>query len=231
MFGNYSYLTLSAQACVEVHARALQMSAERIKATGVSRTDFYFDQKWNEKCRTDFYTAHPEAKGKKIALWAPTFRGNAAEPYLEGLDAIREAADKLSKEWFFIIKAHPHVDAHGLVSNCQIPTERLLSVADVLITDYSSVLFDYLFYHKPAVLFAPDLGQYEKKRGFYLDYREIPFPLAERFEDLLDAVLGAQEWYEAHRAEIAEFTRFYVGACDGHATERICAMLGIGIHG
>lgn len=224
MYSNYSYLTLSSEACVPVHERALRLPRERIFATGVSRTDYYFDEEWNSRCRENFYRQHPQAKGKRIALWAPTFRGNAAHPYLEGLSELKETAKTLSKDWFFVIKAHPHVDAHGRVSNCAIPTEELLPVADVLITDYSSVLFDYLIYRKPAVLFAPDLEQYEAQRGFYINYRSIPFPLARTGEELERAVLQSEEWMREHRKEIDCFAQKYVGACDGHATQRILKL-------
>ncbi len=227
MFGNYSYLTMSAQICVPVHARALRIPEDRIQATGISRTDYYFDEKWNRDCRERFYREHPEAAGKKIAVWAPTFRGNAAMPYLEGLEAVRQAAQNLADEWFFIIKAHPHVDAHGRVSNSRIPTEELFSVTDVLITDYSSVLFDYLIYQKPAVLFAPDLEQYVQNRGFYLDYREVPFAQTRTREQLEAAVCGGMQWYEEHRNEIDAFRELYTGACDGNSTQRILELVGL----
>lgn len=227
MYGNYSYLTLSSQACVAVHERALRLPRERIVATGVSRTDYYFDEEWNRRCRENFYRQHPQAKGKRIALWAPTFRGNAAHPYLEGLAELQETAKTLAADWFFVIKAHPHVDAHGRVSNCAIPTEELLPVADVLITDYSSVLFDYLIYRKPAVLFAPDLEQYEAQRGFYIDYRAIPFPLVRTGEELGQAVLRSEEWVREHRQEIDCFAQEYTGACDGYATQRILRLVGL----
>ncbi len=261
MFGNYTYLTLSAQVCVPVHARALRITQERIYATGVSRTDYYFDEDWNRSCREAFYERYPQARGKRIALWAPTFRGNAARPRLEGLEEVRRAADALSGEWYFLIKAHPHIDAHGMVSNCAIPTEELLPVADLLITDYSSVMFDYLLYRRPIVLFAPDLGKYEAERGFYIDYHELPYPVAETAEELRSAVENcARVWREkpipkakeeaagavggtdsascsgdgrpgepgnASDEEIDRFREKYVGACDGHATERILKLVGL----
>ena len=65
-----------------------------------------------------FFQEHPEARGKKIVLWAPTFRGNAAMPRLEGLSGIRRAAGELGDDWYFILKAHPHIDGG---SRCQIP--------------------------------------------------------------------------------------------------------------
>ena len=227
MFGNYTWLTLSAQECVAVHARALRIPESRIRAVGVSRTDYYFDKAWNRCCREHFYDAYPQARGKKIALWAPTFRGNAAHPVLKGLEAVREAEKNSSSDWYFLIKAHPHVDAHGPVSNCRIPTEELLCVADVLITDYSSVLFDYLIYGKPVVLFAPDLEEYEKNRGFYIDYRSLPFPLVEEEDGkkLLDAVERSPADYESYQKELKEWKERYTGACDGHATERILKLV------
>ena len=160
-------------------------------------------------------------------LWAPTFRGNAAMPRLEGLEAVREAAGELGDAWYVIIKAHPHVDAHGMVSNCEIPTAELLPVTDVLVTDYSSVLFDYLLYEKAAVLFAPDLQEYENNRGFYLDYRKIPFPLAQTQKELADAVREYETWVKVHKEEIHSFRKKYVGACDGHATQRILELAGL----
>lgn len=252
MFGNYTFLTLSAPVCVPVHARALRIPESRICATGISRTDYYFDESWNSRCRERFYEQCPQARGKKIALWAPTFRGNAAAPRLEGLEAVREAAEALQEEWYFILKAHPHIDAHQRVSNCEIPTEELLPAADLLITDYSSVLFDYLLYRKPAVLFAPDLEQYEAGRGFYLDYRSIPFPLTRTAEELIQAVAGSAEAPARHAGDgagspggckaaaggnlgpdewsseaVGRFREKYVGACDGHATERILRLAGL----
>ena len=227
MFGNYSYLTMSADICCPVHERALRLPGERIFATGISRTDYYFDESWNQSCRERFFREHPEAKGKKIALWAPTFRGNAGTPRLEGLQEVLAAAEAMKEDWFFLIKAHPHMDAHGQVSNCRIPTEELLPAADVLITDYSSVLFDYLIYRRPAVLFAPDLEEYAANRGFYLNYQEVPFAHAHTQKELEQAVCGSAEWYGEHEKEIEAFRILYTGACDGGSTERILKLVGL----
>lgn len=230
MFGNYTYLTLSAQVCVPVHAQALRIPQERIYATGVSRTDYYFDEDWNSKCRKSFLEQYPQARGKRIALWAPTFRGNAAKPRLEGLEEVQRAAEALSEKWYFVIKAHPHIDAHRLVSNCTIPTEELLPVADLLITDYSSVTFDYLFYRKPIVLFAPDLEQYEAERGFYINYHEMPYPIVRTGSELEQAVKRIETDKSGEKCleeKRDQFRETYVGACDGHSTERILKLVGL----
>ena len=103
---------------------------------------------------------------KKIAVWAPTFRGNAAQPYLIGLSDIQRAAAALGDDWQLLIKAHPHIDAHGQVSNCTIPTEELFAVADVLITDYSSVMFDYLLYKSRLCCFLRILRSMRQSGAF-----------------------------------------------------------------
>jgi CDP-ribitol ribitolphosphotransferase len=100
-------------------------------------------------------------------------------------------------------------------------------VADVLITDYSSVLFDYLIYEKPVILFAPDLEEYESGRGFYIDYRSMPFPLVQTEEALRGAVAGCREAYEGYREALGYWKETYTGACDGHASERILEMVGL----
>lgn len=227
LFGNYSLLTMSAEICVPVHARALHLSEDRIRATGISRTDYYKDAAWNERCRERFFEQYPEAKGKKVAVWAPTFRGNAARPYLAGLEEIRKAARELKNEWYVVIKAHPHVDAHEQISNCTLPTEELFAAADLLITDYSSVMFDYLIYEKPLLLFAPDLREYEEKRGFYLDYRSMPFLIIEEGAELADGIRSCASYVERRSGEIREFCALYTGACDGQATRRILELIGL----
>lgn len=227
MFGNYTWLTMSAPVCVPVHARALRMEQERIRATGICRTDYYFDPQWNQGCRERFFQEHPGAREKKIVLWAPTFRGNAAMSRLEGLSAVRRAAEKLGDSWYFLLKAHPHIDGREQVSNTQIPTEELLCVADLLITDYSSVLFDYLIYEKPVLLFAPDLKEYERERGFYIDYRSMPFPIVEKGEELPEAIPASIESAQERSGEIHEFRMKYTGACDGRAAERIMELAGM----
>ena len=119
------------------------------------------------------------------------------------------------------------MDAHGKVSTSEIPTEELFPVTDLLITDYSSVLFDYLLYDKAAVLFAPDLEKYRENRGFYLDYETVPFPQTQSMEELLHAVENCDRWQKEHWQDISGFRKMYVGACDGESTQRILKRIGL----
>ena len=160
VMANCNLVTVSAKRCIEPFSSAMRLPCQRVKATGISRTDLYFDENFNRECREHFFEEYPEAKGKKIVLWAPTFRGNAGVAGVKGLKEIQRMSwKKLKATHYFIIKLHPHTQVHLAGSDCEILTEELLPAADVLITDYSSILFDAMIYKLPIVLFVPDFGR------------------------------------------------------------------------
>ena len=113
---------------------------------------------------------------------------------------------------------HPRL--HSGLTNCDIATNRLMPVADVLVTDYSSLVFEYALYKKPWVIFAPDIESYSKGRSFYLDYKtDMPAPLVTEGEKLAQAVLDSEKSFD--REGVERFTEKYMSACDGRSTERI----------
>lgn len=226
VYKNYDYLTVSAPCCVPVFQKIMQLPGGVVHPTGISRTDAYFDKHFSDENQKRFYQAYPQAAGKKVVLWAPTFRGNAGMPTLYGMDSIKQLMEQTQDTYFWVIKLHPHLEGkNGLQSNCHMPTEQLFAVADLLITDYSSVLFDYMAYEKPFVFFAPDLKEYEEKRGFYVAYDSFPTTIAQTKEELQRAI----EWELSNRSsrEIKECYDYYMAGCDGHATERILNLIGM----
>lgn len=225
VYKNYNLVTVSAPCCVPFLTSGMKQSSGIVQALGVSRTDVYFDKLWIQDCRQKFYEQYPAAKGKTIILWAPTFRGNAADPYLVGTEGIQWLEEQLGEEYLVIRKVHPHIEKKYHLSNCSIPTERLLPITDLMITDYSSVVFDYVFFERPYIMYAPDWEEYEKKRGFYVPYPSLSPYVIKNYEELPDAVEQAlmsddKEWIKASKA-------FHVGACDGKVSERIMETLGL----
>ena len=223
VFGNYDLWTVSAPCCVDVIERSMHQPKGVVRATGVSRTDIYFDDEYNKKCVENFYKSYPQAKGKKIALWVPTFRGNAAEPKLEGETELDNAFSQLD-DWFVVKKLHPHFENKNKDKvSCKIPSEQLFAVADLLITDYSSIVFDYLAYNKPFVLFAPDFDDYSKNHGFYVDYYSFPTTVAITEHELAAAV--EDEYANRSKIELKECYDYHMTFCDGNATERILRFI------
>ena len=225
VYRNYDLVTVSSTYCEKTIRKSMKQPKGVVKALGSSRSDCYFDKAWLERCKTEFYARYPEAEGKKIILWAPTFRGNAADPKQVGMEAIQQLEKTLGEEYFVIYKVHPHTDARYHLSNCNISTERLYAVVDLLISDYSSVVFDFLLFKKPYVLFAPDLYDYQKKRGFYIKYNTLTPYIVTKEKNLKKVVIDAMgntngEWIERNK-------EYHLNCCDGCATERIMKYIGL----
>ncbi len=233
VFKNIDLVTVSAEACVKPFASAMRLPQQCVKPMGVSRTDIYFDEAWRNKCQSDFYRQYPQAKGKKVVLWAPTFRGNPGHPKLIEMD-LKKLQKELGEEWFVLCRVHPHMHEQYKNEDCSIPTERLFAVTDVLIADYSSLIFEYLLFDGVLVLYVPDLQEYQEQRGFYLNFSEIPGYVTDREELLAETVRKAgtaganadftgqiQRQNQSMEEKKKQFTEKYMSECDGSATERI----------
>jgi CDP-ribitol ribitolphosphotransferase len=103
----------------------------------------------------------------------------------------------------------------------QMSIEDLLMVADVCVTDYSSIIFEYSLLQRPMLFFAYDLEDYYDERGFYYPYEEfVPGPIVRSTEELIQKVC---ELDTMDFGRLKDFLARYMSGCDGHSTERIAA--------
>ena len=128
-------------------------------------------------------------EGEKLCLYAPTYRKDT-KVHDFGLDyprALKALTERFGGQWVMGFRSH-HVSMFkdtSQVSRGALDLSRyddmqeLLLISDMLITDYSSSIWDAALGGKRALLYAPDLNDYEKERAFYTDIRTWPFPLAE----------------------------------------------------
>ncbi len=222
VYRNTDLVTVSAPWCEQHFASAMRLPAKHVRALGVSRTDRYYDPAWREQARKKFEDLYPEAAGKKIVLWAPTFRGSAAAPELIPFDDQALQA-QLGDDWRVIVSTHPHMKDGKVL----ITTEELFVSTDCLIADYSSLIYEYLLMaqimgDKHLVLYIPDFDTYIQKRGFYMDYSEIPGVQVRNFDELAGAVEQAgQTDPEEMQTVLTQFLAKYMSACDGNSTQRI----------
>ena len=99
-----------------------------------------------------------------------------------------------------------------------------MCASDICVTDYSSLVFEWSLFEKPTAFFAFDLDSYLDERGFYYDYDSMtPGPILKTTEELGDWILSLDEGFD--RTEIHAFRERFMGACDGHSTERIIAEM------
>lgn len=219
---NFDYYTVSSRFCVKVFESAFRLEEGKALATGVSRTDELLSDDFAAACKAEFYQKYPQYKGKKLLLYAPTFRGNAGNAVSAGEDAVKRLEQKLGREWAVLIKMHPRLNSP--LTNCDIPVNRLFPVIDILISDYSSLIFEYSLFRKPMVLWTPDLDEYISVRDFYIDFKtEIPCPKVTEESRLYDTVLSEYCGFNPDRYD--EFINKYMSACDGSSTRRIADLL------
>jgi CDP-glycerol glycerophosphotransferase len=178
--------------------------------------------------------------GKRVVLYAPTWRDN--QYYASGryrfdlrLD-LERAWRRLGDDHVFLIRGHHHmaedVSAGArpdfAVNVTAYPDiSELFLVSDVLVTDYSSVMFDFAPTGRPMVFFTYDLEQYrDKLRGFYFDFEaEAPGPLLATSDEVVSAIAGIDSVASAHRAAYAAFTAKFCPLDDGKAAARACDQI------
>jgi len=233
MYRNYTHVCASAPDILLQLAEAYACDPAIVVPWGVPRTDFYFSPTSIEESREKVLEAFPEIGDRKIILYAPTFRGDtmAAARHDAALD-YETLADALDADCVLLLKPHPRVPAHipqpapdqdpFVFDAAGLPIETLLCAADLLISDYSSLIFEYSLLGRPMLFYPYDLEDYDRARGFYYPYlRFVPGDLVWSSEDIAAAVRRNLFESQFDPARVASFRAANMSACDGHSTERI----------
>ena len=235
-YGNLSYVTVSSPEVIWAYEEAMNLkdTKTQVVATGVSRTDVFYDQHFIEQSKAAVYSVCPAAENKKIILYAPTFRGRVAKaesPDCLDIPAMKRA---LGAEYVLLIKHHPFVKQPPVVpEDCadfamdvtkSLEIDQLLCASDVCVSDYSSLIFEYSLFERPMIFFAYDLDDYFDWRGFYYNYDELtPGPVVKETEEIIDYIRHLDARFD--QAQVHAFKEKFMSSCDGHATDRIMALV------
>ena len=230
---DYTKAIVSSEAIRRHYAEAFGISVESVISTGIPRTDIFFDDAYKTSVTTSLYERYPQLKNKKVILFAPTFRGAGQKTahydfkHLN-LEALR---NKLQDEYILVVKVHPFVKKVPDFSQygdfvLDLSHEReindLLFIADVLITDYSSVCFEFALLNKPMIFFAYDLEQYIASRDFYYPFKSfVPGPIVRTTEELVTVI--ETESFDMHK--LATFRTKFFDEVDGQSSRRVVDQL------
>ena len=230
---NYDAAICSSEDVRKNYAEAFGISIDKVYATGVPRTDIFFDEQYKINTKEYIYNKYPQLKGKKVIMFAPTFRGNGQKSAHYDFSWIdfEKLKEKLGPEYCFILKIHPFVKNIEEMPNeddffINMTEEReindLLFVTDILITDYSSVIFEASLLDIDTVFFVPDLEEYMASRDFYYPFEDYMFGKeARNTEELIDCIKEPAK----DEKKIQKFKTKFCGACDGHSTKRVVDTL------
>lgn len=231
---SYDYVTVSSTYCKKCHSEGFGIATDNVVATGIPRTDVFFDENYKQQARDKFYSEHPGFKGKKIVLFAPTFRGMVKETafYPTEMFDVGEVCRRVPDDYVIIIKHHPFVNdvqpvpeqyADRVIDLSEDnELNDLLFVTDVIITDYSSLVFEASLLDIPMIFYAFDLEKYINQRDFYFDFMlYVPGKIVCSLDQLIDAINERDFCTE----RIAPFADMFFDYRDGKSTERVVKLI------
>lgn len=226
----YDYVVVSSDDVIPYYAEGFGISMEKVVPLGSPRCDVLEDDKYKQHFKKNFYNEYPQLKDKKIILFAPTFRGggmgNCRYP-VEKFE-IDNILSSLGDDYCVIIKMHPYLKERPLFSEkyngrvfdltLKNDINDLLFVTDVLITDYSSVIFEASIVNVPMLFFAFDLNEYSRDRDFYCNYSSfVPGKIVYDTNEIIETIKNE----DYNRELIAPFEKRFFGATAGHATDNV----------
>lgn len=224
----YSAVAVTAESCRKPYAQAFGISEEKCLPIGLPRTDIILEN--SEKMKAEIFEKHPELKNKTVYLFCPTFReqNGSRIKYETGIDWA-DFSNKLNDDEVLVIRRHPIMDYSltdkeypNIIDLSAESTLALTAACSVMITDYSSVIYDACLLDVPMVFYCPDIKEYE--RGFYLKFPDdLPGETVMQGSELLSALRRAKENPPVERIE--KFRNGQMGACDGHSTERAVELI------
>ena len=232
--GNYTMVTVSSPEVVWAYEEAMRSPEGIVKPTGISRTDVFYDRSFIGKAYDKLQALIPESKAKKVILYAPTFRGRVARATTPDELDIAQFMEKLGEEYILLIKHHPLIKHRPEIAEAyqqfaydvtkEMEIEELICTADICITDYSSLIYEYSIFEKPMLFFAYDLADFCDWRGFYYPYDELtPGPVLTKNEELISYIKQVEDKFD--KEQVRTFRDKFMSACDGGATERIMKMV------
>ncbi len=230
----YTHAIAGSDHLVSVYAEAFGIEESAILPTGLPRIDPFLDPDRQETARAEFYKPNPDLRDKRIILFAPTFRGRGIRDAFYDysridFDQLYEACGEdtvvLFRMHHFIDEATPIQDRHRdrFFDFSDYPNGNdLLLVTDVLITDYSSIIYEFSLLERPMLFYSYDREVYAATRGFHRDYIETaPGKVCDSFDALLTALRESdfEEW------RIPKFLEENFNYRDTHATDRFIDWL------
>lgn len=229
-----THLIVNSDYTKNLYGKVFGVSKDKIYVTGIPRTDILFSEEGKKRCIEEFFNVYSFLKGRKLILYAPTFRDNEVGDPKCMLDFDRWVSEA-DDDMVLLIRLHPHVSAayddvslrkyNGKVLNVSSydDVNTLLFVSDALITDYSSIIFEYILLDRPMYFYAYDLKLFEDDdRGFYENYEEyVPGKVVLNMDELMAAV-GAEDRFENIRKSFKNAAYRYT---DGKSTERFMELL------
>lgn len=220
---HYDYILSTSSFWSESYSQAFDVKKEHVLPLGLPRTDELFNQTWIENKKQKMLEKYPQLINKKVIFYAPTFRGDIYKGFSMIPFSSKKLMDELGDEYVFIYKYHPLLGNIELENNSRVinmnheDTHELFCIADFLISDYSSIIFDFMILHKPILFYTPDLKEYMVDRGLFVDIEKLGYPVCLTENELAETI----KQYPIEDCHMQENENVFFEYQDGKSTQRV----------
>lgn len=214
--GNTKWIITSSKKICQIYSNAFKLPLQRVLPLGIPRTDKYFQ------------VSIPDVKEQKIVLYAPTFRvdRHKNKRYVNNVRATVRTLKKFLEEkgYRIAIRLHPSVSTNFVMPDVidwsSKPLLEVLTKTDVLITDFSSIIFDYSLFNGRIFWYLEELSKYEKERGFYFNpLIEYPEYSSQEIGVLCNLIVDNEV------ENCLTIRNQFMDACDGLSTSRVVKLV------
>ncbi|EAE0856310.1 CDP-glycerol glycerophosphotransferase family protein [Listeria monocytogenes] len=228
VYRRFSKVLVGSDEMAAIFQKSFLLDDSQMLKLGIPRTDNFFNQQ-QLKENAEWTNTKLNLSNKKKLLYAPTFRDEELHSTTLHLD-IAKMKQALGNEYQLILKLHPSisndldkvVDDFVVYADKETPIETILPAVDMLITDYSSIPFEFALLEKPMIFFTYDLEEYDKARGLSDGFlATIPGPFVHTTEELIQVIEQEAFDLEMVRAFAAKWNKY----SDGHSSERFVSFL------
>jgi len=236
----YDYFVSPSAFCTEVFTTAFGLDRldkkEILIETGYPRNDYLY--KFTDDDVKKIKREIGVTEGKKVIMYAPTWRDNQHQLRVgytfDPAKHIKNFIDNISDEYVVLLRLHyliaNEIDTsqyNGKVINCSEYDDinHLYVISDMLVTDYSSVSFDYANLRRPIVFYMYDLEEYQNTvRDFYFDLDELPGPIVKTQEELFDSIVNIERTIDDYKEKYERFNAKFNYLDDGNAGLRVAEI-------
>ena len=235
---NWNSLICSTPEITDIYSNAFNIRKGIIYPTGLPRNDLLFMFK-NDKTKIEKIKEKLNIKkDKKVILYAPTFREHNGSFDFK-LD-INKLKVNFGEEYVILLRLHSNISKsiekmfdnekkEGFLLDLSKydDVQELLLISDILITDYSSIVFDFAILERPIIFYSYDLTYYEMElRGFYYDYKSfVPGPIVYFDDDIVSLLKDYNKLCSDYDSKILEFAKRFNRPFDAKASARVVNML------
>lgn len=190
----FDYTITGSEKMAAIFRENLGLPDDRLRRTGIPRTDLFYNETAKNQIQQDIFEQLPGIRDKKVILYAPTFRRNASQAVALDFEKLYNV---LGDDYVLLIKSHPSVKQsvsnvyNGFLYNVSdyYDINHLLLITDILISDYSSIPFEFALLQKPMIFFSYDLAEYKKEQGVSSAYDEpLPGPIVYTTEEIITLI-------------------------------------------